>query len=184
MEQKDVLKLLDNEKISQYFNEMSEVHKYTKHYLLIAEEISEEGVAFLQPMKEHRDAYDHLMRIFSLPIKDAEKKIDVEEYVMDNVKKAFGHEYRAFFDMADWFTYICRKYIREELSYNSVRKKYEDEYKDFNEVKDFINDVPFQVAKYREEKDVSNDDPRMSEVLEYKSIMDRLLEIYKRVKLL
>lgn len=34
MKQKDVLKLLDNE--------MSEVHKYTKHYLLIAEE----GVAF------------------------------------------------------------------------------------------------------------------------------------------
>lgn len=184
MEQKDILVLLDNEKTKRYLNEISEIHKYTKHYLLIAEEISEEGVAFLQPMKEHRDAYDHLIRIFSLAIKEVDSKFNAEEYVLDNIRKAFGHEYRAFFDMADWFTYICRKYIREELSYSSVRKKYEEKYDDFNEVKTFINDVPFKVAKYREDKDVSNDEPLLSEVLNYKEIMDKLLEIYKNVKLL
>lgn len=184
MEQKDVLRLLNNEKIEKYLNELSEIHKYTKHYLLIAEEISEEGVAFLQPMKEHRDAYDHLIRIFSLPIKELNEKFNPEEYVLDNVKKAFGHEYRAFFDMADWFTYICRKYIREELTYSSVRKRYEEKYKDFDEVRKFINQVPFDVAKYREDKDVSNDEQLLSEVLSYKEIMDKLLKIYKNVKLL
>lgn len=182
MEQKDVFAILNRPEISHYFDELSQVHMYTKHYLLISEEISEEGITFLQPLKEHRDAYDHLIRVFALPMKESETINNLEGYALDNVKKAFGHEYRAFFDTADWFTYICRKYIREELSFSAKRKKYEERYKDFEDVKSFINEVPFMIAKYREEKDVSNHEPILSEVLDYKKTMDKLLEIYKKVK--
>lgn len=181
MDQRDVLAILSKSNISHYFDEMSQVHMYTKHYLLVSEEISEEGITFLQPLKEHRDAYDHLLRVFALPMKETEN-VDMEKYALDNVKKAFGHEYRAFFDTADWFTYICRKYIREELAFNSKRRKYEEIYNDFEDVKSFINEVPFMIAKYREEKDVSNHEPILSEVLSYKNTMDKLLEIYKKVK--
>lgn len=183
MEQKEVFDIISKQKICHYFDEISQVHMYTKHYLLITEEISEEGVTFLQPLKEHRDAYDHLVRVFALPMKETEG-VDVEKYILDNVKKAFGHEYRAFFDTADWFTYICRRYIREELTFSAKKKKYEEVYDDFQEVKEFINEVPFRVAKYREEKDVSNEASILSEVLDYKNTMDRLLEIYKKVKAL
>lgn len=183
MEQKDVFAIISKPEISHYFDEISQVHMYTKHYLLISEEISEEGVTFLQPLKEHRDAYDHLVRVFALPIKEVEK-LDIEKYILDNVKKAFGHEYRAFFDTADWFTYICRKYIREELAYGAKKRKYEETYSDFQSVKDFINEVPLRIAKYREEKDVSNQAPILREVMDYKNTMDRLLEIYKKVKAL
>ena len=82
--------------------------------------------------------------------------LNIEQYILDNIKKAFGHEYRAFFEMADWFTYICRKYVREELSFNSKRKKYEEKYEekynDFESVKKFINEVPYMIAEYREKK--------------------------------
>lgn len=180
MRQKDILDILSKAEISHYLEEISQVHMYTKHYLLIAEEISEEGVTFLQPLKEHRDAYDHLMRIFALTIKELDGA-EVERYISDNLKKAFGHEYRAFFDTADWFTYICRRYIREELSFTAKKKKYENKYKDFDEVRRFINQVPYLIAKYREEKDVSNYEPILAEVLEYRKTMDKLLEIYQRV---
>lgn len=183
MERKDVFAIISKPEIGYYFDEISQVHMYTKHYLLIAEEISEEGITFLQPLKEHRDAYDHLVRVFALPMKETEN-LDVEKYVLDNVKKAFGHEYRAFFDTADWLTYICRKYIREELSFSARKKKYEEKYDDFQDVKEFINEVPLMIAKYREEKDVSNQEPILSEVLDYKNTMDRLLEIYKKIKVL
>ncbi len=183
MKQKDVFAILGRSDISHYFEEMSQVHMYTKHYLLISEEISEEGVTFLQPLKEHRDAYDHLVRVFALPMKEV-GNIDVEKYALDNVKKAFGHEYRAFFDMADWLTYICRKYIREELSFHAKKKRYKEMYADFEDVKAFINEVPFLIAKYRERKDVSNHESILGEVLDYKNTMDKLLEIYKKVKLL
>ena len=83
MEQKDVFAIISKPEISHYFDEISQVHMYTKHYLLISEEISEEGVTFLQPLKEHRDAYDHLVRVFALPIKEVEK-LDIEKYILDN----------------------------------------------------------------------------------------------------
>lgn len=183
MLQEEILAILGKPEICHYFDEMSQVHMYTKHYLLVSEEISEEGVTFLQPLKEHRDAYDHLMRVFALSIKGS-KDINVDKYVLDNVKKAFGHEYRAFFDTADWFTYICRKYIREELSFSVKKKKYEEVYGGFENVKLFINKLPFLISKYREEKDISNHASVLSEVLEYKMAMDELLEIYKKVKAL
>lgn len=183
MRQEEILAILSEKEISHYLDEISQIHMYTKHYLLIAEELSEEGVTFLQPLKEHRDAYDHLVRIFALSMKD-EIQTDVKQYILDNVKKAFGHEYRAFFDMADWFTYICRRYIREELSYNAKRKRYEELFGDYEEVKKFINTVPLTVAKYREEKDVSNEEPLLSEVVLYKGLMDKLLEIFQCVNTL
>ena len=179
----DVLNYLSKPDICQYLDKISQVHMYTKHYLLIAEEISNEGVAFLQPLKEHRDAYDHLMRIFAVPIKiDIQQTVDTHDYILDNVKKAFGHEYRAFFDTADWFTYICRKYIREELSLITKEKKYKEKFDDFEEVKNFINQLPFDIAKYREDKDISHHESVLSEVLSYKNTMDRLLTIYMNVK--
>ncbi|MGN1158022.1 MAG: hypothetical protein ACI4TK_17750 [Agathobacter sp.] len=176
-----VLEVLKKRNISHYLTEMSQVHMYTKHYLLVAEELSEEGVTFLQPLKEHRDAYDHLSRIFALSLKDDDTSRNEEVYILDNVKKAFGHEYRAFFDMADWFTYIFRKYVREELSNKIKRKKYQEKY-DFEDTKKFINQLPFSIAKFREDKDVSKEQPILDEVLEYIKVMDRLLEIYKQVQ--
>lgn len=181
MRQKDILLMLNSEEFYSYFDAMSQVHMYTKHYLLIAEEISEEGVAFLQPLKEHRDAYDHLMRVFALSSKDYSVE-KAKEYALDNIKKAFGHEYRAFFDTADWFTFICRKYIREELSFGAKKKQYTNKYDDYEQVKQLINEIPFLIAEYREKKDVSSQNNILEEVLRYKSTMDELLEIYKRVK--
>ena len=96
--------------------QMVSVHLYTKKYLLVAEEVAEQGELFLQPLKEHRDAFDHLMRCYSIYViennLDDEKKAD---YVAKNLDKAFGHVYRAFFDTADWLTYILRKWIRCKL---------------------------------------------------------------------
>lgn len=182
MDIENILDVLKEPDVNHYLVEMSQIHMYTKHYLLIAEELSSEGVTFLQPLKEHRDAYDHICRILALSIRDDKNdKSDKYVYILDNIKKAFGHEYRAFFDMADWFTYICRKYIREELSRKAIRKMYQEKF-DFEDTKKFINELPLYVAKFREEKDISNEQPILEEVLEYKKVMDKLLIIYQQIQ--
>ena len=187
MQQLDILNILLNEVNLKKLDQLGQIHKYTKHYLLLAEELSEDGVAFLQPLKEHRDAYDHLMRIFSLHLKvaDVSKNFDYNDYVEDNLKKAYGHEYRAFFDTADWLTFICRKSIRETLSYNAKKKLYISKYseEDFEKTKTFINKVPHDIAMYRENKDISNA-TLLKEVEDYKKTLDKLIEIYKKVQAL
>lgn len=182
MNQVEVLEILNDEDISKKFNVINTIHCYTKLYLLTAEEISEDGMTFLQPLKEHRDAYDHMIRIFGLSNREMEKS-EAEKYIADNIKKTLGHEYRAFFDTADWFTYICRKKIRETLSYRGKKKRYMEAYDDFEEVKNYINELPELVVKYRREKDIANDNI-LGEVEEYVQTMEKLLQLYKRVNML
>ena len=71
--------------------------KKTKIYLLTAEEISENGDALIQPLKEHRDAYDHIVRIFASTTKKVPEGYDYYSYIKGNLEKAYGHEYRVFF---------------------------------------------------------------------------------------
>ena len=80
-----------------YWRQISNIHLLTKHYLLIAEEIDER--AFIQPLKEHRDAYDHIIRIYGIDFTE-KKAANLKQYKESNMKKALGHEYRAFFDTA------------------------------------------------------------------------------------
>ena len=54
--------------------------------------------------------------------------------------------------------------------------------RDSEDTKQFINQLPLCIAEFRERKDVSNEQPILAEVLEYKKIMDRLLEIYQQVQ--
>lgn len=183
MTQKEVINILAEPEITHCIYEISELHMYTKHYLLIAEELCEDGVAFLQPLKEHRDAYDHFMRVFACPVKNPDIE-DAKIYILENIKKAFGHEYRAFFDTADWLTYICRKFVWEQLSTSVVKRKYKEQYADYDCVRDFINSLAFSIAGYREAKDINNQNSLLAEVKDYKVTLDRLLDIYKKIQAL
>ena len=172
---------------SENLDVLGQIHMLTKHYLLVAEELSEEGVTFLQPLKEHRDAYDHLMRVFYLPTRletsDIASDFDSAAYIKKNVEKAMGHEYRAFFDMADWLTFICRRKIREELSYQRVRQAYISRYgaEDYQFVKNLINTIYATIAQYRTEKDIGKTAPPLQDVQSYQKTIDQLLDIYKKV---
>ena len=187
MNQQDVLTILEDEEIRKNLDVLGQIHMLTKHYLLIAEELSEEGVTFLQPLKEHRDAYDHLMRVFYLPIRletsDIASNFDSTAYIRKNVEKALGHEYRAFFDMADWLTFICRRKIREEMSYQRVRQAYVNQYgiENYKSVKELVNTVYDIIAQYRAEKDIGKAEPPLQDVQSYQKTIDQLLDIYKKV---
>lgn len=182
MDQQDIISMLQKDEICESLDTIGRIHVLTKHYLLVAEELSEDGVAFLQPLKEHRDAYDHLMRIFAIPIRTWSDSFNCEAYIVDNVKKAVGHEYRAFFDAADWLTFICRKTIREALSLPSVRKEYSQNYDDFSSVQTFVNELPIVIAKFRETKDVSNKANMLTEVSSYTDTIEKLLGLCQRIK--
>ena len=86
----------------QCFQLMVSLHIYTKKYLLIAEEIAEKGEIFIQPLKEQRDAFDHLMRCYGVYFSHQETVggENLEKYVLINLDKACGHIYRAFFDLS------------------------------------------------------------------------------------
>ena len=185
MKQKEILNIIsDSESILKTLDQLGILHRLTKHYLLIAEELSEDGFTFLQPLKEHRDAYEHLVRVFALSTKeDIKANFDSHTYIESNINKAFGHEYRAFFDAADWLTFACRRFVRKKLSLLTIKKAYIKAYQEegYETAKNFINSVPFEIAKYREKKDVGDNINLLNEVYEYKKTLDKLIELYKNI---
>lgn len=56
MAEQNVFNLMQNDEIGLLWKKIYQLHQKTKIYLLTAEEISENGDALIQPLKEHRDA--------------------------------------------------------------------------------------------------------------------------------
>lgn len=163
--------------------QMVSVHFYTKKYLLIAEEIAEQGELFLQPLKEHRDAFDHMMRCYGVFLveDDSMSEEKKQEYIQKNLEKAFGHVYRAFFDTADWLTYILRKFIRIKLK-DAGDEICKQNFDNYAQIKKTINEVPFKVAELRGSKDIAklnnqSENSVIKEVKEYIDIIEELIKL-------
>lgn len=165
---------------SQYWDSICQIYFLTKHYLILAEELSDDFDTFLQPVKEHRDAFDHIARVYGYRYLQNDLK-NVDTYRAENMNKAVGHVYRAFFDTADWLSYICRKKIRLILS-GKTKEEILQVYPDYNELKSMLNEIPLAIANIRKNKDVSDDiSALVQEVEGYRDILDKLLEAYSSI---
>jgi len=103
------------------WEQIVELHNETKALFLFAEEIEHEQFQdFTPPINEMRHAWEHVVRA-----KANEFGLDgcdfSEDYQQDCLRKALGHEYRAFFDCADWIGIILREEIHQALeSYDTA----------------------------------------------------------------
>ena len=171
------------ERFADYWESICQIYFLTKHYLLLSEELSDDFDTFLQPVKEHRDAFDHIARVYGYEYLQSEIK-NVEQYREQNMKKALGHVYRAFFDTADWLSYIYRREIRRKLqgySYDQIIRFYPN-YKTLRE--DLIQ-FPKEIALLRQNKDISDNAKEIIvEVQKYADILDKLWDYYKHINTL
>ena len=153
------------------------VHKLTKHYTLLAEEYSIKMSAYIQPMKEHRDAYDHLIRANDVYYgHQNEKDFD---YVLSQLDKAIGHEYRAFYDTLDYLSIILRENLSESLKYFSYTQII-NVYPEYENIKKQLLLLPQEIARHREEKDIGNEN-RIVIAQKYGKIIDELICCYQKI---
>nr|WP_297275103.1 hypothetical protein [uncultured Agathobaculum sp.] len=150
------------------------IHTYTKKFFLLAEEFNLEMKTFIQPMKEQRDAYEHIVRAYG-EILESEQEDD--EYVLKNFDKAISHEYRAYFDALDFLTISIRERIHHELecfSYEQIVSVFPG----YTKLKATLSEFPQTIANLRIKKDIGSID-RLELVKEYAEIGDYLLDIYQ-----
>ncbi|MDE6597533.1 MAG: hypothetical protein K2K60_02725 [Clostridia bacterium] len=159
-----------------YWIKICTIHLFTKHYQLIAEELHI-GDMFLQALKEHRDAYDHIIRIYGIP-NSRTLPMDVDAYIDSNFQDAISHEYRAFCDTADWLTIICRKAIRYIINQTDA-SVVKEQYPKFADIDPKIIDFSLRVAKERENKDIGGD--VISKVKRYSKLLDEIINYYKEI---
>ena len=161
--------------------------KATKLYIRVkamyiyAEETTAQFQDFLQPVFEINRGFDHLNRVkaVDLGITVVDKS---EEYVVDNLNKAIGHFYRAFFDIVDWLSMNLRESVTEEFkdfSHTCIGKVMPEYYR---EIRPEIEEVSKEIARIRAKKDVGNPGT-IALMEEYSDILEKLrAKIVKIVK--
>lgn len=172
-------KMLDN-----YWTILCQIHILTKKYYILSEEINLHMATLVQPIKEQRDALEHIIRVYSaLTLEDdsiVEKfsNVSIDEYVRSNMEKAIGHEYRAFFDVIDYITISIRERIYNEINMYTL-KQIVDVFPNYENFKKRLNELPEEIASMRIKKDVGEN---MLEIAkEYAQLADELLSLYKKL---
>ena len=160
MAEQNVFNLMQNDEIGLLWKKIYQLHQKTKIYLLTAEEISENGDALIQPLKEHRDAYD--------------------SYIKGNLEKAYGHEYRAFFDTADWLAYNLRHNLRERINAIPYNKR-NQLIPNCKETIKLLNQYPFEISNLRNDKDIVKESDSDETIKEYENLLRQLIKLYKEI---
>ena len=155
---------------TKYLNEIIELHSYVKKYLIICEEISE--TTFLQPLKEERDAYDHLLIAFSLDWKDTK--------ALSNFKSAKNHEERAFFDVMDFFCITLKEKIANEVNaIIATGKKISEVYPRYADMRELLLSSIKQIADIRYRRDLSEN---AMDIKTYIDIAEKIFDFYKEIE--
>lgn len=156
------------------------VHAETKNIYIYAEEYSKDFSSILQPIKEQRDALEHIVRSYTRILATTTPTDSDTSYIEKNFSKAKGHLYRAYYDTADIFSIILREKISEYLSlftYSEIVSVWGK--KEYDEKRKYLIRVNKVIADLRIEKDVVETKEQRKQVFDkYFDIIDNLKKIY------
>lgn len=171
---------------SDVWEKICAIHQKTKKLFLLAEEFSREKSSdlvldlstFLQPINELKSTLDHIIRTQSFAFKLHETKDT--EYGLKNLRKALGHEYRAFFDTADYFSMIVRDdlvYMLKPYSSEIITRVMADYYLS---VKIRSMEISREIAEIRMNKDIGHEGSLIEPTDHYTALIKELLDIHNR----
>lgn len=157
------------------------IHFLTKGLILRAEELEFwDHKTYIQPIREERDAFEHVCRGVAdyLGLKSPKTGGD---YLSSTLEAARKHTVRAFFDAADWYGSVLRTGIRTRLSpYSSqtIRSAIPDY---FTGLMLRIDEIIDRIVQCREEKDASDEPGTYQEAKTYADLVLELEGVYRRV---
>ena len=161
--------------LEETWRDVIHVHQHVKKLMLQGEELDLEQYTFIQPIRELRDALEHIIRVLA-----AEKGLGEDsdnDYINANLQKALGHEYRAFFDVADWVSIEVRQKIRslvEPFSPECLTAVVPDYYSTYRPE---IEETSLSIAAIRNDKDAGNRGRILEQVESYRQKLDRMIAI-------
>ncbi|MFA5043293.1 MAG: hypothetical protein WC381_10460 [Kiritimatiellia bacterium] len=160
-----------------------EIHNHAKSVFLCAEEFDPEFLEFVQPVMELRNGFEHIIRAKAAELGlNGERDAKLPGYIPQSFDKAIGHEYRAFFDAADWFSVCIRDRITKTLKHYShecitaVLPEY------YPKLRPRIDQTCREIASIRGAKDIAKDKDLLAEVAKYRAAIDELLGIYEQIE--
>ena len=159
-----------------FWNNFTDLYFKTKEMYIKAEEYDDDFCSIMQPIKEQRDALDHIIRSYTELIKSNNGQTANQDYIQKNFDKALGHIYRAFYDTADILTIVLREHISKNLqgySYKEIISVWDK----YSEVRPQLIDVTKRIVALRLKKEIKSSSKEQQKIFdEYKSIIDFLFK--------
>ncbi|MFZ2410874.1 MAG: hypothetical protein WAW23_04825, partial [Candidatus Methanoperedens sp.] len=124
-----------------------------KELIIFCEENQEEFKSNFYIVKELRDAFDHLMRVFA--VKLGVKTNNGEEYIEASLEKVMGHVFRAGYDTLDFASIILRDKINKEISEFSSPTIEAAIPKYYSEIRPSIEAITTDIIALRNNKDIA-----------------------------
>lgn len=166
-----------------FWCDFCKIHKELKRIYILSEEHSNDFSSILQPIKEQRDALEHIVRAY-YKIINAPDSENIS-YIEKNLSKAKGHLYRAYYDTADIFTIILREKISDYLSlfsYSEIISAWDKA--EYDKERKFLVKVNKEIAELRIKKDVIEKDTEKEQIFsQYDTIITHLFRLYELVLL-
>lgn len=154
------------------------IHNYVKALTLRAEELNPKGEFYFPSVVEERDAFEHVIRAKGVELGLWDPP--APSYGADSLGRALAHEYRAFFDIADWLAILYREKISAVVAAHSVDclRDVIPEY--YSDIRPELEAACQQIATVRSEKDIARDDS-LAQVQSYWAILERLDGFWSRL---
>lgn len=150
--------------------ELWDAYSDYKKLFIQAEELLEEMRFFVAPMLEHRDALDHMMRYLQ---KTVQRDETAKEEALDELKKAIDHEYRAFFDVADYICITVRSRIFDSIKH-TPKWRIRSKWTTYSEDRRRIIEISEKIVEIRNDRQ-----PQSDSVKAYVKIMDEVFSFHK-----
>jgi len=159
------------------------IHNSAKELFILAEELDAEGFSdFLQPVLEIRHSMEHVVRgLYHRLFESYEKDADFD-YIRRCYEKALGHEYRCFFDSADWISVRYREKIIKSLKgfdAECIHGAIPNWYSKLNPRAEAINK---EIADIRSNKDISKGHQVVDEIEHYQGVLSELTSTYEVIQ--
>lgn len=154
-------------KDSDYKEELQKIYSAYKKLFIQAEEKLEDMKFFVAPMLEHRDALDHLMRYFRMT-----NGGEISEEALGQLEKAVEHEFRAYFDVADYICITVRNIIAERLK-RVPKRKIKSVWKEYLDIKQEIVKISDDIADIRFERR-----EKFASIEKYNQVLMQVFKVY------
>jgi len=155
------------------WRQIVQVHNRGKQLFILAEEMDSRFETFLQPLQELKHALEHIIRARASELGLTEG--GNPDYVEESLQKALGHEYRAFFDVADWLgVAVLREKALEQMTRYSPDciSRYFREW--YDTVRPRLEKANIEIARIRTDKDVARGSDVIPEVEKYHGVIVEL----------
>lgn len=164
--------------IEDRLRKLTELYLVVKELMLYFEEVNPEQKSDIQPINELRNAFDHMMRV-SAVVLEIKPQDSPQDYIRTHIDKAFGHVYRAGYDTVDFLSLTIKSLINEDLEGFSVDAIHKALPEYYSIIKPEIEQINQQIAEYRAQKDVAQNDA--DHLIDYTETVRKLREYRKKI---